>query len=245
MHDGMPDEKVLVLLGRVDSAELLAVLLAACPMPIMVLDDQHRIVTASSHYDNGFGDNGLRQRHLSDVLPPSVREERVTIVRAVTASRERLRVRGMLFGVWTESRYLPVEDCGPGGSTLLVVVCRPLSECGGPLNPSPRAAEDSERRIEATQDDLGQLSVLSEREAQVLRMIGLGYQTTEIAEELHRAPKTIEGHRATLGGKLRAESRVDLARIAVQSGLTLLEDEEIRAIWRRAKSGEHDADDAR
>ncbi len=54
-------------------------------------------------------------------------------------------------------------------------------------------------------------------------MIGRGYSIPKIAEKLFRSQKTIETHRQSLGRKLGASNRVELARIAIQVGLAPLD----------------------
>ena len=60
---------------------------------------------------------------------------------------------------------------------------------------------------------------LTEREREVLALIAQGHTTAQIAKILYRSAKTIEAHRMSLGLKLRARNRVDLARFAMQAGL--------------------------
>lgn len=57
---------------------------------------------------------------------------------------------------------------------------------------------------------------LSEREFEVLHLLGLGFGTRQIADKLNRSIKTIEAHRASLKEKLQLKSGVDLVRFAVQ-----------------------------
>lgn len=70
--------------------------------------------------------------------------------------------------------------------------------------------------------DAGPLASLTARETEVLELIGRGYSTAKIAEHLNRSTKTIEWHRASIGNKLNASNRVELARIAIAAGLTSL-----------------------
>ena len=63
------------------------------------------------------------------------------------------------------------------------------------------------------------LSQLTTREREVLALIGQGLSSKEIAGWLHRSIKTVQTHRSSLGRKLGASNRVELARIAIQSGL--------------------------
>jgi DNA-binding NarL/FixJ family response regulator len=63
---------------------------------------------------------------------------------------------------------------------------------------------------------LSPVSGLSEREFEILQLIGLGFGTRQIAEKLNRSIKTIEAHRANLKEKLQLQSGRDLVRFAVQ-----------------------------
>ncbi len=63
------------------------------------------------------------------------------------------------------------------------------------------------------------LTNLSERELEVLRMIGKGLTRTQIAAELSRSAKTIDGHQDRILRKLGLDSRGDLMRFAIREGL--------------------------
>jgi DNA-binding NarL/FixJ family response regulator len=60
------------------------------------------------------------------------------------------------------------------------------------------------------------LAGISEREFEILHLIGLGFGTRQIAEKLNRSIKTIESHRANLKEKLHLKSSRDLVRFAIQ-----------------------------
>ncbi len=68
------------------------------------------------------------------------------------------------------------------------------------------------------------LERLTPREREVLELVGRGLTLPEIAERLCRSLKTIESHRLSLGRKLEAGNRVELARIAIAAGLAPLQD---------------------
>jgi len=57
---------------------------------------------------------------------------------------------------------------------------------------------------------------LSEREFEVLQLLGMGFGTRQIADKLSRSVKTIETHRASLKDKLLQKSGTDLVRFAHQ-----------------------------
>ncbi len=62
------------------------------------------------------------------------------------------------------------------------------------------------------------LESLTAREIEVLRLIGRGMSRTQIATELSRAVKTIDGHQDRIIKKLGVASRADLIRIAIREG---------------------------
>jgi DNA-binding NarL/FixJ family response regulator len=61
------------------------------------------------------------------------------------------------------------------------------------------------------------LSLLSDRELEVFRLIGRGLKTGEIARELNRSVNTIEAHRAAIKRKLDVPTGAELARLAFQA----------------------------
>lgn len=63
------------------------------------------------------------------------------------------------------------------------------------------------------------IHLLTPREQQILRMIGRGQSRTEIARIIHRSPKTVDAHRASIMEKLGIHDRVELARYAIREGL--------------------------
>ncbi len=60
------------------------------------------------------------------------------------------------------------------------------------------------------------IELLSDREFEVFRFIGLGKSTREIAELLHLSGKTVEVHRAKIKEKLKLKTATDLVRHAVR-----------------------------
>jgi two-component system response regulator NreC len=65
----------------------------------------------------------------------------------------------------------------------------------------------------------GPVGELSPREREVLRLLALGYTNQEIAKELVVSVRTVESHRSHVMNKLRANSRAEMVRFALQAGL--------------------------
>ena len=61
---------------------------------------------------------------------------------------------------------------------------------------------------------------LSDREFEVLRLIGSGNTVSEIAERLHLSVKTVSTYRARLLQKMKMKSTVELMQYAVRTGLS-------------------------
>lgn len=59
---------------------------------------------------------------------------------------------------------------------------------------------------------------LSEREAEVLRMLAWGYSNKEIASKLGLSVKTVETYRLRIGGKLGLRSRTEMVQYALRQG---------------------------
>jgi len=60
---------------------------------------------------------------------------------------------------------------------------------------------------------------LSEREAQIFKLVALGYRNHEIADKLFLSVKTVETYKARLMQKLGMRSRVELVRYALELGI--------------------------
>lgn len=67
--------------------------------------------------------------------------------------------------------------------------------------------------------DAGPPGDLSEREAEVLRLIALGHTNAEIGELLFLSVRTVETHRAHIQQKLGRTTRAELVRYALENGL--------------------------
>ncbi len=67
--------------------------------------------------------------------------------------------------------------------------------------------------------DAGQLDVITQREREVLGLVGLGLTNEEIGRELYLSPLTAKTHVSRIMSKLAARDRVQLVVIAYETGL--------------------------
>jgi DNA-binding NarL/FixJ family response regulator len=77
--------------------------------------------------------------------------------------------------------------------------------------------------LEQTQGIQDPLSVLSQREREVLQLVVEGQTSAEIAEKLFLSVKTIETYRSRLMQKIGIKNIPNLIKFAIQHGLTSLE----------------------
>mgnify|MGYP000615933976 CR=1 FL=1 len=196
---------------------------------VVLLDSTLRVADANDTALRacGVAREDLPGRGLDVFVHEHLVDERAELCRHVLGTGEPQRIEGMFRGSWSRATYRRVRAPATGAEGVLVVGVssnRPL--------PVPDAGGVISRR--ALTDDLGPLQKLTERELEVLRLIGLGHSTAEIARQLFRSAKTIEGHRLSLGYKLGASGRLGLARIAIESGLVDLEHDDVLQIARQA-----------
>ena len=76
----------------------------------------------------------------------------------------------------------------------------------------------------AGQTNSNDLSLLSERELEVLKLIALGHANKEIAEMLFLSVKTVETYKTRIMEKLNLTSRAALVRFALKHGLLTVDD---------------------
>lgn len=192
-------------------------LIADTESVVGIVDGDGRIHFANDLARRGLGvepDADLSTRTLHEFFPEDYVEERLSLIRRALETGRPLTVLGMTFGCWVRSVYRPIA---PDNTTALVV-CRPATETDR-AEAGDAACEDV---VHAQTHDMGPLAALTQRELEVLRLIGEGLSTAQIADKLHRSVKTMEWHRVALGAKLKVKSRVELARIALRAGLSNL-----------------------
>jgi two-component system response regulator NreC len=89
------------------------------------------------------------------------------------------------------------------------------------LHPSMTSAlidEIHSGSVDRSGDEIG-TDILSEREKMVLQLLAMGHTNQQVADKLFLSVKTIESYKARLKEKLHLNSRVDMIRYAMNTGL--------------------------
>ena len=137
--------------------------------------------------------------------------ERLTMLSHVARTGSPITIDAVVRGVSMRTVCRPI----PPSATARILL---TSRIGPSVHEQPPHPE-SFPIMRARADDYGNLSTLTARELEILRLIGAGLSTAEIAKKLHRSVKTVEWHRVSLGNKLGVTNRVELARLAIAAGL--------------------------
>jgi len=83
----------------------------------------------------------------------------------------------------------------------------------------PSAATILVDKLMEKQEETRLLTVLSDRELEVLRQVALGFTSREISEKLSLSSKTVDTYRQRAMEKLELSHRSDLIRFALRAGL--------------------------
>jgi DNA-binding CsgD family transcriptional regulator len=156
-------------------------------------------------------------RMLKEFLPEAIAQERLKIVQEACLSGKPIAVEGMLRGRLVRTVYRPLPQRHGTGQCVLAVT----RICTEQASTRIVASRMTVRKAEF--HDYGDLSRLTARELEILKLIGIGLSTSEIAAKLGRSVKTIEWHRVALGEKMGITNRVELARIAIAAGIVWLD----------------------
>lgn len=84
---------------------------------------------------------------------------------------------------------------------------------------------EGDEEIDQTEHESLAVSVLSERELQVARLVALGHTNADVGRELHLSVKTVETYRSRAMVKLGFETRAQLVRYALRAGWLSAEDD--------------------
>ncbi|MFG0274388.1 MAG: response regulator transcription factor [Phycisphaerales bacterium] len=186
---------------------------------LCIVSRAHRLIYASEATLRAFGDSldacvGRPVWHADK----DFMRERLAHIERVIDSGATCKLVQLIGGVLHHNFIRRIDDIIVDGAPCGMVVSVPAIA-------QHFEADDGLEVFYARHHDMGPLARLSPREIQVLRLIGLGLSTNEIARRLHRSPKTVEGHRFSLGQKLEASSRGQLVRVALHAGLCTLDED--------------------
>jgi len=146
----------------------------------------------------------------------------VELIKLMKAERPKLPI--LMISMHEESIYaLRVLRAGALGYIMKAEALNNIGEAlrtvlNGDIYVSKKFAERLIfKAIQSTESGMDSpVDVLSDRELEVLQLIGKGFGTREIAENLHLSVKTIETHRAHVKEKLGFKDAREMVRFAIE-----------------------------
>lgn len=154
-------------------------------------------------------------KSISDFHPPEFVAERLAMIRKVIEQSKPLRICHVYRGRRIESVVWPVKDKLPPFNRVIVISRQTNFEISMALN------LDSMETVTTNYIDLGSMNVLSRRELEVLVLLGHGLSVPRTAAILHRSPKTIQRHKASISSKLGLRGQAELVQFVTSLGLEL------------------------
>jgi DNA-binding CsgD family transcriptional regulator len=189
-------------------------------LSIMLFTLDKTVVYANNMAANGISGetaDSLPGKNLNDLLPKDWLAERNQYFEKAIETNRVITVLEIIEGVRLSSRIksLVIEHEGEK-QTLIMYTIEPVKPADITWIRKHTPAEDL---FDAEFIDLGLLNLLSERELEVLALMGIGLRQKEIAERLFRSVSTINRHRESIGEKLGVTDRAVLIQLASQAGL--------------------------
>lgn len=191
-------------------------------LSIMLFDIENTIFYANNMAANGFNGEtaeSLIGLNLKDLVPEEWMTERAHYLQHAISTGRVITILEIIEGVRLCSRVksLVFEHNGEEQELIMYTV--------EPVIPADliwiRKTTPAEDLFDANCVDLGTLNLLSERELEVLALMGQGLRQKEIAERLFRSVSTINRHRESIGEKLGVTDRADLIMLARKAGLEM------------------------
>ena len=153
-------------------------------------------------------------KRISDFHPPDFVKERLQMIARVLHEDRPLAIHHVYHGRRIESTVWPIRDRRPPCDRVIVVShLQTVDSCSRDLG--------NVEVISSNFIDLGPLDVLTRRELEVLVMLGHGLSVPSTAKALHRSPKTLQRHKASISEKLRLSGQAEIVSIVKSVGLNI------------------------
>ncbi len=144
------------------------------------------------------------------------------VVRSMMAAKSPVKIIVLTMHASEEYAYRLIKS-GVSGFLAKDISAKELPEAirkvmDGKIYVTPSVMENLASRLQQSSDD-NPLSLLSEREIQVLAQLARGLTVIEIAEKIFLSPRTIETYRSRAMTKLNLRNISDITRFAIKHGL--------------------------
>ena len=215
---GVPGDIVRVEGPQMDAASLWAAMTNTPGVGVSITDADGNLLFVNDTAKVLFSESrnvDYRGKNIRDFHPHEFAEERLAMIGRVLRDGKPLSISHIYHGRRIHSTVWPVCDHRPPYNRAIVVTHERSHD---PI--SPELAGNCET-ISSAYIDLGTLNVLTQRELEVLVLLGHGMSVPEVAAILYRSPKTIQRHKASISEKLGARGQAELVAIVSSVGLNM------------------------
>lgn len=149
---------------------------------------------------------------IADFHPPQFVEERLVMIQRVLSDGKPLSISHVYHAHRIESTVWPIRDKQPPCNRVIVISHLQIVDQGFNLADAPES-------VTTKYIDLGPLDILTKRELEVFVLLGHGMSVPKVAALLHRSPKTIQRHKASITEKLHVKGQAELVAMVTAAGL--------------------------
>ncbi len=184
---------------------------------VSITDTQGRLIfvnDTSLVFFSGSPDVDYQNKTIADFHTPEFVQERLRLIGRVISENKPLSISHILHGRPLVSTVWPFRDHQPPFNRAIVITYQ--RGAGSPL-PIPSEIES----VQTNYIDLGPLSVLSQRELEVMILLGHGLSVPRTAAILSRSAKTIERHKESISEKLALKGQAEIVQVVSSMGLDL------------------------
>jgi DNA-binding CsgD family transcriptional regulator len=189
---------------------------------IMVWDSDGKILCSNDVAARGFQQDsvdGLIGKNLYDFAPESWARERYKAASLAIESGKRITFLEILGGFRLRTLMRPITlDVEGSPKSFVLITVEQITSKEYEFASSER---NNEMVIHANINDLGKLDALTNRELEVLALMGQGLRAKDIAKQLSRSVSTVDNHRDNIGDKLDVHDRGELIALAKLAALQI------------------------
>lgn len=189
-------------------------------------------ITVIAEADNGAEALRLAAVHDLDVAVLDIRMPEITgveVTRRIKSTHPDVRV--LILTAYDDDPYVfALLQAGADGYVLktatadeLVTAVRSVYAGDTALSPSIATKVVRQMAQQRPAGASGQIELLSEREIEVLRLAARGMTNREIGQQLSISHRTVQGHLASVYGKLNVNSRTEAVTEALRRGWIVIE----------------------
>lgn len=238
IYCGTQDYPLLKLVEGIPAEQILSEILLGMRRTVLTAwDREGNILLSNSYMARGYQKSSPLEvlgENVKDYAPEAWAEERIGFVNQALDSNQILTVLEIQGGYRLSCRYMPLKHTAGDRTVESVLICVEKMNVGDYrelMNSS-----EKERVIYAKYNSLGKLDILSNRELEVLALMGQGFRSKDIAKILFRSISTIENHRDSIGKKLNVKDRSKLVAMARLAVLLVGDASREQALFRYEKS---------